>query len=77
MFKAKTAEDFLGNLKLLAKTTDRMEGAKVALSSVLRGVNKTLEAVGVRRNGNVDEVPIIAPTDDHRRRTCTRMVTMV
>lgn len=47
VFQAKTAEKFLGNLKLLARTTDKAEGAKVALSAVLRGVNAALTAVGV------------------------------
>lgn len=45
-FQAKSADQFLGNLKLLAKTTDRAEGGKAALSSVLRGVNAALTAVG-------------------------------
>ena len=47
VFQAKTAEKFLGSLKLLAKTTDRAEGLKVAASTVLRGVNKALTAVGI------------------------------
>ena len=47
VFQAKTADKFLGNLKLLASTTDRMEGTKVALSAALRGVNTALKAVGV------------------------------
>lgn len=47
VFQAKSADKFLGNLKLLAKTTDRAEGAKVALSAVLRGVNNALSAVGI------------------------------
>ncbi len=47
VFQAKTAEKFLGSLKTLAKTTDRAEGLKVAASTVLRGVNKALGAVGV------------------------------
>ncbi len=47
VFQAKTADKFLKNLKLLAKTTDRMEGTKVVMSSVLRGVNTALEAVGL------------------------------
>lgn len=47
VFQAKTAEEFEGNLKLLAKTTDRAEGAKKALSAVLRGVNTALTAVGI------------------------------
>ncbi|BAT58566.1 catalase [Variibacter gotjawalensis] len=47
VFQAPNAEKFLGKLKLLAKTTDKMESGKVALSSVLRGVNKALTAVGI------------------------------
>ena len=47
VFQAPTADKFLGNLKLLAKTTDHAEGAKVALSAVLRGFNKALTAVGI------------------------------
>lgn len=41
------AAKFAGNLKLLAKTTDRGEGAKVALSKVLQAVNGALGAVGL------------------------------
>ncbi len=37
---------FLRNLKLLAATTDKAEGAKQVLSKVLRGTEKVLEAVG-------------------------------
>ncbi len=47
VFQAKTAEKFLGNLKLLAKTTDRIEGTKTVVSAALRGVRHALEAVGV------------------------------
>lgn len=46
VFQAKTAEKFLGNLKLLAKTTDRIEGTKKVASAVLRGVRHAFEAVG-------------------------------
>ncbi|PZO66680.1 MAG: catalase [Paracoccus denitrificans] len=46
VFTAATPDKFLSNLKLLAKTTDRVEWAKVALSRVLRGTEKALEAVG-------------------------------
>jgi hypothetical protein len=46
-FQAKDADTFLGNLKLLAKTTDVGEGAKKVLSSVLRGISATLGAVGI------------------------------
>lgn len=45
-FVVKTPKQFLGNLQLLAKTTDRVEGAKTALSAVLRTTEKALEAVG-------------------------------
>ncbi|SFB59420.1 hypothetical protein SAMN03159496_05524 [Rhizobium sp. NFR07] len=47
IFQSKTAKQFLGNLKMLAKTTDRMEGTKTVMSSVLQTVNGALEAVGV------------------------------
>jgi hypothetical protein len=47
VFLTKTAGQFLANLKLLAKTTDRLEGTKKAMSAVLRGVNTALEAVGI------------------------------
>lgn len=47
IFQAKTAEKFLGSLKMLAKTTDRLEGTKKTISTVLQGVNSALEAVGV------------------------------
>ncbi|WAJ27448.1 catalase family protein [Antarcticirhabdus aurantiaca] len=47
VFQARTADKFLGNLKLLAATTDRIEGTKTVVSSVLRGVNKALTAVGI------------------------------
>ena len=47
VFQAPTADKFLGNLKMLAGTTDRLEGTKVAMSAVLRGVNTALEAVGI------------------------------
>lgn len=47
VFQAKTADKFLGNLRMLAKTTDKLEGTKETLSTVLRGVNSALEAVGI------------------------------
>jgi catalase len=46
VFAASDAKTFLGNLKLLAKTTDKAEGAKKILSSVLRGAEAALEAFG-------------------------------
>ncbi len=47
VFQAPDADAFLKNLKLLAKTTDRMEGTKVVASKVLQGVNAALTAVGL------------------------------
>ncbi|KQZ55683.1 catalase [Rhizobium sp. Root149] len=47
VFQAPNAKKFLSSLKLLAKTTNRMEGTKTVMSSVLQTVNKGLEAVGV------------------------------
>lgn len=47
VFQAPTADKFLDNLKLLAKTTDRLEGTKQTLSAVLRGVSSALGAVGI------------------------------
>jgi len=45
-FAAPSTRKFLSSLKLLASTTDKAEGAKKALSSVLRRVEGALEAVG-------------------------------
>ena len=47
VFQAKTSDKFLGNLKLLAGTTDKLEGTKRVMSTVLRGVSGALEAVGI------------------------------
>jgi hypothetical protein len=47
-FAAPKASKFLGNLKLLAKTTDKAEWAKKALSTVLQGIERGLEAVGTK-----------------------------
>lgn len=46
VFPAKTADQFLGNLKLLAKTTDRLEGTKKVVSATMRGIRHAFEAVG-------------------------------
>ncbi|MBN8809248.1 MAG: catalase family protein [Sphingomonas sp.] len=53
-FQAKTAAKFLGNLKLLAKTTDRIEGTKKVLSAALRGVHNAIEAVGLQPPATID-----------------------
>lgn len=45
-FTAPDAKAFLKNLKLLAPTTDRVEGLKTALSAALRGIESAVEAVG-------------------------------
>lgn len=46
VFNSPSAKAFLGNLKLLAATTDRAEGAKKILSKILRGVEKVAEVFG-------------------------------
>ena len=46
-FNAPDAKHFLSSLKQLAATTDKAEGAKHALSIVLRGVTTALGAVGI------------------------------
>ncbi|KQM98153.1 catalase family protein [Sphingomonas sp. Leaf25] len=45
-FAAPNPKKFASNLKLLARTTDKAEWAKKALSFVLRGAEAALEAVG-------------------------------
>jgi hypothetical protein len=45
-FSAKDAKKFLGNVKLLAATTDKAPGAKKALSSVFQVIERGIEAVG-------------------------------
>lgn len=47
VFQTKTADKFLGSLKMLAGTTDKMTGAKTVMSTVLRGVSSTLDAIGI------------------------------
>ena len=48
VFGAPTPAAFAKNLKLLAATTDRAEGAKAALSATLRVVEGALEALGAK-----------------------------
>lgn len=45
-FAASDAKKFLANLSLLAKTTDKAEGAKKAISAVMRAFEAALETVG-------------------------------
>ena len=63
VFQAPNTEKFLGSLKLLAKTTDRIEGVKVATSAVLRGVNKALTTVGIESPtiGSLGGAPNVDP----------------
>lgn len=46
VFNSPSGKAFLSNLKLLAATTDRAEGAKKMFSKLLRGVESVAEAVG-------------------------------
>lgn len=45
-FSAATPKKFLQNLKMLAGTTDKAEGAKIALSATLQAAEKVVEALG-------------------------------
>jgi hypothetical protein len=47
-FAAPTAEAFLGNLRTLARTTDRAEGLKKLVSAVARRTESILEAFGTK-----------------------------
>lgn len=48
VFAAPTPKKFLGNLKLLSKTTDKAEGLKKALSATFQVIEAGLEAVGTK-----------------------------
>ena len=50
VFGAPTPKVFLANLKLLAATTEKAEGAKKAISGVLQGVNAAVKAVSGQPN---------------------------
>lgn len=62
-FLAPNAKKFAGNLKLLAKTTDRMEGTKVVLSKILQAVNQGLGMVGLESTtlGSLGGAPQVDP----------------
>jgi hypothetical protein len=45
-FATPNGKAFLTNLKMLAVTTDRIEGVKVAVSKVLQGTEKVIESFG-------------------------------
>lgn len=59
-FGAKTTAKFLANLQLLAKTTDKMEGVKKALSAILQPIETGLEAVGLG-SSNLQQLGGAAP----------------
>jgi hypothetical protein len=66
-FAAPTAKKFLGNLKLLASTTDKAEGLKKVLSAALRGLETVIEAAGgesgtVKALGGHPETHILGET---------------
>ncbi len=66
-FAVAAVGDFVGNLKLLAATTDRGERAKRALSAGLRGVHAGLASVGLK-SGLVDNLggqPMTHPLGEH------------
>ena len=67
VFTAPTAEKFLGNLKMLAKTTDRLEGTKKVVSAALRGVRHVFEAVGAEAPAAVNALggaPNVEPLNE-------------
>ena len=49
-FLVATPKAFLGNVKLLAASTDKAQGLKVAFSTALRGIERALAAVGGQSN---------------------------
>ncbi|MES2289845.1 MAG: catalase family protein [Pseudomonadota bacterium] len=58
-FPAPGPKKFLANLKLLAKTTDKVEGLKKAVSAVFRTLEKGVEALG-------GESPFLETLGGHR-----------
>ncbi len=61
-FAAPTPKGFLGNLKLLAATTDRAPGLKKAASAVLQTLEATIEAFG-RESGIIKTLGGHPPTN--------------
>lgn len=60
-FGAKSTAKFLANLAMLAKTTDKLEGVKKAMSAVLQPIEAGLEAVGLP-SSNLQQMGGAAPT---------------
>ena len=52
-FAAPSAKAFLANLKLLAATTDKVEGLKKVMSAAMRGVQRLIEATTGHDNATV------------------------
>ena len=63
VFQAPDTEKFLGSLKLLAKTTARIESVKAVALTVLGGVNTALQTVGVESTtiGSLGGAPNVDP----------------
>jgi hypothetical protein len=63
-FLVSDAKEFVGNLKLLAATTDKAQGLKVALSAALRTTEAAIEALGgesakIKSLGGYPEIHIL------------------
>ena len=55
-FAVPTAKAFLANLKLLAATTDHVEGVKKVMSAAMRGLNHVAEAVTGQPNPTIAQM---------------------
>lgn len=55
-FAVPNAKAFLGNLKLLAGTTDHIEGVKKVMSAAMRGVNTVVQATTGKPNPTVAQL---------------------
>lgn len=60
IFGATNTAKFLANLTMLAKTTDRLEGVKKAMSAVLQPIEAGLEAIGLP-SANLQQLGGAAP----------------
>lgn len=60
-FGATDTKKFLANLTMLAKTTDKLEGVKKAMSAVLQPIEAGLEAIGLP-SSNLQQMGGAAPT---------------
>ena len=55
-FAVPTAKAFLANLKLLAATTDHVEGVKKVMSAAMRGLNTVVQATAGKPNPTVAQL---------------------